>query len=142
MAVFEYGGKKIAYVLLDGNNIKRGLRDKIREELRDLVDEVEIFSTDNHIVNYDIMDLNPFGDKDDWDVIIENIKAAVRAALEDVEPVEVSMHTENVKMIMARRGQLQKMTEITRDALKTVKVAAPLTLITGFILSLLSFILI
>ncbi len=142
VAVFEYGGKKIAYVLLDGNNIKRGLRNRIRQELKDMVDEVEIFSTDNHIVNYDIMDLNPFGDKDNWDEIIESIRDAIKDALNNIEPVEVSMHTENVKLTMARRGQLQKMTEITKDALKTVKIAAPLTLICGFILSLLSFLLI
>ena len=142
VAVFECGNKKIAYVLLDGNNIKRGLREKIREELLGIVDDAEIFSTDNHIVNYDIMDLNPFGDRDDWGMIIEAVKGSVKKAVENIEDVEVSMHTEIVEMTMAGRGQLQKMTDITKEAIKTVKIVAPLTLATGFILSILSFILI
>lgn len=142
VAVFEYDGKRIAYILLDGNNVKRGLRKKIREEVIGLVDEVEVFSTDNHIVNYDIMDLNPFGDRDDWKIIIDKIKDTVKRAIENIEDVEVSMHTEVVEMTMARRGQLQKMTDITKEAIKTVKIAAPLTLASGFFLSLLSFVLI
>jgi len=142
ISVFEYGSKKIAYILLDGNNIKKGLRGKIRDEILNIVDEVEVFSTDNHIVNYDIMDLNPFGDRDDWNTIIESIKMAIKKAVANIEDVEVSMHTEIVEMTMARRGQLQKMTDITKEAIKTVKIVAPLTLISGFFLSLLAFVLI
>jgi len=142
VAVFEYKNRKIAYVLVDGNNIKRGLRNRIRNELKGIVDDIEVFSTDNHIVNYDIMDLNPFGDKDDWDVIIEHIKNAIEESIKNMDEVGVSMHTEIVELTMARRGQLKRMTDITRKALKTVKIAAPITLVGGFILALLSFLLI
>ncbi len=139
VAIFVHNNKKFGYVLLDGNNIKKGLRNKIREELKDLLDDVEVFSTDNHIVNYNILDLNPVGDKDNWEKIIEKVREAVKEALTNTESVKVSMHTEWVKLRMARRGQLETMSNITRDALKRVKITMPLATIGGFLGALLSF---
>jgi len=140
LVVFEYKAKKIAYILVDGNNIKRGFRNKVRKSLRDMIDDVEIFSTDNHIVNYDILDLNPFGSKDSWDDLIRIIREAIKEAMENLEYVEVSMHTEDVEFRMARRGQLEKMSNITKDAIKRAKISVPLLTLGGFFTALLSFI--
>ncbi len=139
VAVFIHNGKRIGYILLDGNNVKKGLRSKIIESLGDVLDEIEVFSTDNHIVNYNIMDLNPVGDKDDWNEIIKMVKDAVNDALSNAEEVEVSMHTEMVKLRMARRGQLEEMTNITKSAINTIKFAMPLIMVGGFLGALLSF---
>lgn len=139
VAVFIHNGKKIGYILLDGNNVKRGLRKRIRDSLKDILDEVEVFSTDNHIVNYNIIDLNPVGDKDDWNQIIKTVNDAVKDALSNAEEVEVSIHTEIVKLRMARRGQLKEMADITKSALNTIKFAMPLIAVGGFLGALLSF---
>ena len=139
VAVLECGDKKCAYILFDGNNIRSGLRDKIRNSLHDLVDDAEIFSTDNHIVNISMIDLNPVGDKDEWDELVKIARNAVKEALKNIEEVKVAYHTEFAELKMARRGQLKKMTEITRWSMGRAKVLAPLTLGTAFVLSLLIF---
>ena len=140
VAVFEYKNKKMGYILVDGNNIKKGFRDKVKSSVKELLDDVEIFSTDNHIVNYDILDLNPFGSKDSWEDLIKNIRDAIKDAINNIEDVKVSMHTENVEFIMARRGQLKKMSDITKEALRRVKISIPLLTLGGFFGALLSFI--
>ncbi len=139
--VFEYGNRRIAYILLDGNNIKKGLRERIRAEALKIVDEAEIFSTDNHIVNYNFLDLNPVGDKDSWDLLIGKIISTLKKAMENIEEVKVEALTEFVKLNMASRGQLHKLTEITRLSVGRAKIIAPLSLSLSFILSLIVFIL-
>ncbi len=140
-AVFEYGNDTMAYVLLDGNNIKKGLRNKIINALKGVVQDAEIFSTDNHIVNYSFLDLNPVGDKDDETVLIESIVKTVKSAISSIEDVSVSSKTEMVDLHMASRGQLHKLTEITRVSTARSKIMFPVTALMAFILSFLIFLL-
>ncbi len=135
VAVFEYGKKKIAYVLFDGNNVKRGLRDEIRKALKEYVDDAEVFSTDNHIVNMSMIDHNPVGERDSWNEIIEATIESLKAALENIEDVCVKMSTKFVEVRMAFSGELQKLTEITKASLGMAKITAPLTFLIGFFLS-------
>jgi putative membrane protein len=51
VVVIEVQNRKMAYVTFDGNNLVRGLREEIREALRDVVDESEVLATDTHVVN-------------------------------------------------------------------------------------------
>lgn len=140
-AVFNYGRKRIAYILIDGNNIKKGLRDEIRNNLKDLADEIEVFSTDNHIVNMSLVDLNPVGEKDDWKMIVNACREVVKDAIGNIEDVCVCMKTKNIEMNMASHGELEKLTDITRESVGTAKIFAPLTFFLGFLLSFLTFIL-
>ena len=135
VAVFEYGSKKIAYVLLDGNNVKRGLRKRLRNELMKYVDDVEIFSTDNHAVNMGLMDYNPVGERDDWKEIINSTIKALHQAIEDIEDVCVDAKTEYVEVRMAFSGELQRLAEITKKSLGRAKITAPATFIAGFVIS-------
>ncbi len=141
VAVFEYGEKKIAYVLFDGNNIKLGLRDEIRKILKKFVDDAEIFSTDNHAVNMGMIDYNPVGERDPWNEIIEGTIEALKIALENIEDVCVKMNTRFVDVRMAFSGQLQKLAEITKASLGRAKISAPLTFLGGFFLSYMVFLL-
>ncbi|MCW4038246.1 MAG: DUF2070 family protein [Candidatus Bathyarchaeota archaeon] len=43
--------QKVAYVIIDGNNMVSGLRDNVLKELGDIVSDGEIMTTDTHIVN-------------------------------------------------------------------------------------------
>jgi len=132
-AVFEYGAKKIAYILLDGNNIKKGLRDRIITSVD--ADKVEVFSTDNHIVNVTMMDLNPVGERDSWDELIDACKRAVKEASEDIENVCVYAKTEQVELRMATGGNLKKMTDITKESVKTAAIMTPILFTVGFLIS-------
>ena len=137
-AVFEYGSKRIAYILMDGNNIKKGLRGKIRGEIKN-VDEVELFSTDNHIVNMSMMDLNPVGQSDSWDSIVAACQEAVNHALENLEEVCMYMKTKYVELRMASAGNLKKMTSVTKESVSRAKIAALVSFTMGFLLSFLTF---
>ncbi len=137
-AVFQYGEKKIAYILVDGNNIKKGLRNKIREEIKN-VDEIELFSTDNHIVNVSMMDLNPVGQDDSWDEIVGACQIAIDKALENMEDVCMYMRTKYVELRMASAGNMKKMATVAKESMQRAKLATLLTFTFGFTLSFLAF---
>lgn len=43
--------QKVAYLIIDGNNMVSGLREKVLRELSDIVSDGEIMTTDTHVVN-------------------------------------------------------------------------------------------
>jgi putative membrane protein len=43
--------QRVAYLIIDGNNMVSGLRESVLEELSDLVSDGEIMTTDTHVVN-------------------------------------------------------------------------------------------
>ncbi len=102
-AVVDVDGHRTAYVLIDGNNCDPGVRECLREAvLRDAgstgadevtVDEVEILTTDTHIVNT-VESVNQVGGEVDVDDLAGVITDLVDEALEDREPVEAGMATE------------------------------------------------
>ena len=51
VVVFEVQHQKMAYVTFDGNNVVKGLREEVRDTLKDIVDDCEVLATDTHIVN-------------------------------------------------------------------------------------------
>jgi putative membrane protein len=92
VAVTEVDGRTAAYVLVDGNNMEPGLRDRIVAEL-DAVDHAEVMTTDNHVVNR-VKSQNQVGAAIDQDDLVECVRALTDEAIEDLEPVEVGMATE------------------------------------------------
>jgi putative membrane protein len=85
--------KTYAYILLDGNNVITGLREKILEGIKPLVTDAEVFTTDNHIVNATMGGYNPIGLKAETNKIIQKTKSLVSRAIEDLEPCEVGMNS-------------------------------------------------
>ncbi len=77
--VVEVDGQRVAYLLFDGNNMVPGLREKILEGISDLVDEGEVMTSDNHIVNNTLPGFNPVG----WRMQHESLVAAARNVVED-----------------------------------------------------------
>ncbi len=88
-----------AYILIDGNNIVPGLREQIIKSLTGLVDEAEVFTTDNHIVNTTMGGYNPVGLKLELKIISSRIKTLVEEALKDCEPCEIGINSAIVKNI-------------------------------------------
>ncbi|MFB6096821.1 MAG: DUF2070 family protein [Haloferacaceae archaeon] len=90
-----------AYVLIDGNNMEPGLRDRLVETLLDGagvgVDEAEIMTTDTHIVNTVEAD-NQVGAGIDHDELEALVQRLVEEALEDAEPVEAGMASEQAEV--------------------------------------------
>ena len=88
-----------AYILLDGNNVIPGLRERILDSISDLVDDAEVFTTDNHIVNATLGGYNPVGLNLPSEIIIEKIRFVVKKAISKIQPCEVGMNTGFVKNV-------------------------------------------
>jgi len=91
VAVIEVSGQKTAYVLIDGNNMVAGLREKIISALP--VDMAEVMTTDTHVVNT-ASGKNYVGLKIDHDELINTIKEMTEEAIKDLELVQVGMNSE------------------------------------------------
>ena len=89
VAVIKMDGQETAYVQIDGNNMDPGLRDRIIEE-NELVDEIEIITTDTHIVNT-IDAVNQIGQRIPHNELIEKIQELIKEAKEDCEPISAGM---------------------------------------------------
>lgn len=91
VAVMEVLGQRTAYIVIDGNNMITGLRERIIEKLP--VDDAEIMTTDTHVVNT-LSGANYVGQKLDCDMLIKTIHKLVDRAINDLEPVEVGTDIE------------------------------------------------
>ncbi|MFB6157626.1 MAG: DUF2070 family protein [Haloferacaceae archaeon] len=99
VAVVDVGGQTTAYVLVDGNNMEPGLRDRIVDALTDggPVDRAEPMTTDTHIVNTIEAD-NQVGGAIDPDELVAMIERLTAEALADREPVTGGMATERAEV--------------------------------------------
>jgi putative membrane protein len=101
VAVTDVGGETTAYVLVDGNNMEPGLRDRLVDTLRTgegaTVDDAEVMTTDTHIVNTVEAD-NQVGAALDHDELEALIQRLTEEALEDREPVAAGLASERVEV--------------------------------------------
>ncbi len=91
VAVFAVNGQETAYILIDGNNMEPGLRDRIVDTID--IDEAEVMTTDTHIVNT-VESVNQVGEAIDQAELVERITHLVEDARADCEPVTGGMATE------------------------------------------------
>ena len=98
-AVLSVGDQRTAYVVIDGNNMEPGLRDRIVEVVGDDldVDDVEVMTTDNHAVTT-VESENMVGGRIPHDELIERVRAVVEGAIDDLEPVEGGMAVEHAEV--------------------------------------------
>lgn len=94
VCAMEIGDQRIAYVVLDGNNLESGLREKVMDRLSELVDDCEIMTSDNHSVNLVRGGFNPVGMSVEG--LIEDIVEAAEEALSDLSDATATM---DVRMI-------------------------------------------
>ncbi|MFB6253325.1 MAG: DUF2070 family protein [Halobacteriaceae archaeon] len=92
VAVTEVAGQQTAYVLIDGNNMEPGLRERLVNGITS-VDKMEILTTDTHIVNT-LESTNQVGAAIDESELRETISTLIQEAKDDIEPVEAGMETE------------------------------------------------
>lgn len=80
--VTDTGNTITAYVLIDGNNMAHGVRERIRDAALGLVDEAEVMTTDTHVVNT-ISGKNPVGMQVSPDDLVSYVIEGVEQALGD-----------------------------------------------------------
>jgi len=130
--VIEVGKQKTAYVVIDGNNMVSGLREKILSTLHLIgIDEGEVFTTDTHSVN--ALTLNkrgyhPVGEAIDHEKLISYIKEATQKAMADLEPVKTAYHSITIpKVKVIGKKPLETLCILTDKTLqKAKKIFVPL----------------
>ncbi len=110
--VVEAGGKRSAYVVMDANNMVKGLRDEVLSALKNLVDEAEVMTTDNHYVNRIDGGSNPVGSAGYRKEIIEAAVKSVKSALSDMHDCDVGMASGDVTVRVFGSGTPAKLVAV------------------------------
>jgi putative membrane protein len=138
----KVGEQKTAYVVVDGNNMVSGLRERILFALRSMgIDESEVFTTDTHAVNAIVLDergYHPVGEVIDNDKLIEYIKKATSDAIADLERIKnaccYNLTVQHVKVIGAK--QLEALCLLIDRSIKRAKKLLPIFVGSGLLLML------
>jgi putative membrane protein len=140
--VVKVGEQKTAYVVIDGNNMVSGLREKILSTLKFVgISEGEVFTTDTHSVNALILSkrgYHPIGEAIDQEKLIGYIKEATLAAVSDLEGAKAgarSVAVRNVKVIGQKK--LETLCLLTDSVIqKAKKTVIPIFATAGLLLML------
>ncbi|MFQ5837792.1 MAG: DUF2070 family protein [Thermoplasmata archaeon] len=136
--VVEVDGQRTAYLLIDGNNMVPKLREKLLEGIEDLVDEAEVMTTDNHIVNNTLPGFNPVGWRMDHQALVTATRNAVEDASGVMVPATVAVHTgflEDVK-VWGHQSAVRLTTAI-HSSLATMRINAVVTFAMAALFSIL-----
>ncbi len=139
--VVEVEGQKAAYIVIDGNNIVPGLREKIIDAVKRIgVDEAEVVTSDTHIVNAVSLTprgYNAVGQVGDHKKLITIIVNMIKEAMENVQPVKVAYsikNAEKIKIIGEKQmetltSQIVKSTSTAKKSLSIIITAALLNIL-------------
>jgi len=140
VVIVKVGMQKTAYVVIDGNNMVAGLREKILSSLNSIkVEEGEVFTTDTHSVNAVVLNsrgYHPIGEAVSHEKLIEYIKGVTSTALSNLEPAKVackSISIPDVKVIGEKRLEALCLL-IDRTLQKAKKAAIPIFALSGLLL--------
>ena len=135
----EADGQKTAYILIDGNNMAAGVREVIQKEVRTLVDNAEVMTTDSHVVNT-ITGKNPVGLNVPVDEFLPLVMQAVRAAIDDLTPSESAAATAHCEHIVVFGSN--RISQLASTVNAMLVFVAPLSLamlLLAFLLSLVAY---
>jgi putative membrane protein len=142
VVVVKVGKQKTAYIVIDGNNMISGLREKILSTLNSVgVDEGEVLTTDTHSVNAIVLGergYHPIGEVIDHERLIVYVREATTNALNNIEPVAAACRTITVSDVrVIGENLLGKLCLLIDKALKRAKAAAiPIFTTSGLLLML------
>jgi putative membrane protein len=102
--------QKAAYVVIDGNNMVSGLRERILSMLSSMgIDEGEVYTTDTHSVSALVLTkygYHPVGEVMDNEKLVDCVKQVAHSALSSLEAVKVacrSITVPSVKVLGAKQ---------------------------------------
>lgn len=140
--VVKVAEQKMAYIVIDGNNMVSGLREKILSALSAAgFDESEVFTTDTHAVSAVVLGkrgYHPVGETMNHELLITRIKEASLAAAADLEESKAACQrivVPKVRVIGAER--LHSLTSLVDMALQRAKqIVVPIFGLEGLLLIL------
>ena len=141
--IIKVDRQKTAYVVIDGNNMVSGLREKILSALKSInIDEGEVLTTDTHSVNAVTLSERgyyPIGEAIPHEKLIRYVEETTLAALSNLKCAKAAARDimiRDVKVIGEKK--LETLCLLTERTLRDVKKnAIPLFVATGSFLTLL-----
>jgi putative membrane protein len=122
--IVDTGGHLSAYLTIDGNNMKKGLREKILETAKSMgVDDAEIMTTDSHMVSGRIsskLGYHPIGEAIDNEILLMRIKMGIQDALRNLEKSEMEWNSGAVSVKTLGRSAFENLTMLIRSISKLV----------------------
>jgi len=130
----ETQGHVFAYVNIDGNNMAQGLREQILARICELgYDDGEVMTTDTHMVNGVVsarLGYHLIGEVGSRQFLLEDIEAACRQALQNLEPCEVAVFSEQLPVTTLGSKSLRRvMNMVYRSSKLTALTLFPLVIL-------------
>ncbi|MEM2906581.1 MAG: DUF2070 family protein [Candidatus Odinarchaeota archaeon] len=133
--------QRMVYVLIDGNNMLAGLRDRIREAVLRLgYDECEVMTTDTHSVDgVTLSASNLVGLRFPEDELIKNIIKCLAEAEKNLAEAEGGYSILKIDGMRLAGPSVEEILKGTGDAINSARSALPPILISTLILTLIVF---
>ena len=123
----EVAGKRYAYVVVDGNNMIKGLREHLLAKLAEMgFKDAEVMTTDTHVVNARLLverGYHPVGEAMDWDLFTRHVLEAAREALDGLRPAAVRWARVRTSVRVFGEEQLDRLCELPVRGLRAAKKA-------------------
>jgi putative membrane protein len=135
--------QKVAYVIIDGNNMISGLRENVLKELSDIVSDGEIMTTDTHIVNAIIpIDRGYYtvGEAVDEKKLIFYIREGVSKGLKNLDYTTTAYQIVEVQDIKSLGEEVLNISTLVDVTYQFLKRLTPIIYIPSLAIALLSFI--
>jgi len=114
----ETGRQLSVYLTIDGNNMKKGLREQILESAKQAgVNEAEVMTTDSHMVSGRIssrLGYHPVGEAIDNNVLLSRIRSAIGDALIGLEESQAEWNSGNVLVRTLGRRAFENLTTLVQ----------------------------
>ncbi len=137
--LIEVDGQSTAYILFDGNNMVPGLREKLLSGVEDLVDDAEVMTSDNHIVNNTLPGYNPVGWRMEHEQLIRATRDAVEQAAGSLELGTASAFTGVLEGVKVWGHQTAvRLTTAIQSSISTMRLNAAVTFSLAVVISILT----
>jgi putative membrane protein len=141
--IVKVGAQKTAYVILDGNNMVSGMREKILDALSSAgFEDSEVFTTDTHAVSAVVVGArgyHPLGEAIDQEALIKHITATALTAAGNLESCKAGYQRITVPKVRLIGGDfLGSITDLVDKTIQKAKhVIVPVFALEGLLLILL-----
>jgi len=135
--------QKVAYLIIDGNNMVSGLREKVLRELSDIVSDGEIMTTDTHVVNAIVnidRGYHTVGEVIDIKKLISYIREGVSKALKKLDSTTTAYKIIEVQNIKSLGEEVLSISTLVDVTYKFFKRLLPIIYIPSLAAALLIFI--
>lgn len=138
--VTEVDSQRTAYILIDGNNMAAGVREKLLDQILRVVDYAEVMTTDSHVVNT-ITGKNPVGMHITAVEFLPYVTRALQSAIDNLAVSEVASSTAHCEhVVVFGSNRISQLASTVNAMLVFVAPLSLAMLLLAFLLSIIAYI--